>query len=197
MTVEIAEIKRPQLQPLDGQRLDRHLQQVYLAAFSLPPYREGEPDVVRFRESFARHVRRPGFRIIVAKDEEQVVGFGYGYTSAPGQWWRDTVDAALGKENSKKWLSDAFELVELAVLPSKQGQGIGGRIHDELLKGSPQHTAVLSTYQTETPALRLYRKRGWVTLLSNFFFPGAGHAFLIMGLDLRARAEAKSGPNNG
>lgn len=187
MTVEIAEVELKQVQSLYGQ-----LQKVYLAAFSLPPYREGETDVVRFRESFMRHTRRGGFRCVVAKDSEQgVVGFGYGYTSKPGQWWRDVVEEGMSKENARKWLSDAFEFVELAVQPSMQGRGIGGRIHDELLRGLPNRTAVLSTYQGETPALFLYRKRGWITLLWDFLFPGAPQPILVMGLDLRAWAESK------
>ncbi len=185
MTVEIAEVGPKQVESLNGQ-----LQRVYLAAFSLPPYREGETDVVRFRESFMRHARRGGFRCVVAEDSSDgVVGFGYGYTSKPGQWWRDVVEEALSKENAKKWLADAFELVELAVLPSMQGHGIGGRIHDELLRGLPHRTAVLSTFQAESPALKLYRNRGWITLLWDFDFPGAPRPILIMGLDLRAWVE--------
>ncbi len=185
MTLEIAKAGPKQIESLDGQ-----MQRVYLAAFSLPPYREGETDVVRFRESLMRHNRRDGFSCVIAKDDEHgVVGFGYGYTSKPGQWWRDVVEEGLGKEKGKNWLSDAFELVELAVLPAKQGQGIGGRIHDELLRGLPNRTAVLSTFQAESPALKLYRKRGWITLLWDFVFPGAPRPILIMGLDLRAWAQ--------
>ncbi len=193
MTVEIAEIDSAHVHSLDGQ-----LQKVYLAAFSLPPYREGETDVVRFRESFTRHSQRGGFRCVVASDAQHgVVGFGYGYTSRRRQWWRDVVEEALGKENADRWLSDAFELTELAVLPSMQGRGIGGRIHDQLLRGLPHRTAVLSTYPAETSALKLYRKRGWVTLIWDFYFPGAPRPILVMGLDLKERAESKSEQKDG
>jgi ribosomal protein S18 acetylase RimI-like enzyme len=193
MTVEIAEVGPKKAASLDGQ-----LQRVYLAAFSLPPYREGETDVVRFRESFIHHARRGGFRCVVAKEQEHgVVGFGYGYTSKPGQWWRDVVEEGLGRENAKKWLSDAFEFVELAVLPTMQGQGIGGRIHDELLRGLPNQTAVLSTYQAESPALKLYRQRGWITLLWDFNFPGAPRPIMIMGRDLRSQTGSKSERKDG
>jgi hypothetical protein len=35
--------------------------------------------------------------------------------------------------------------------------------------------------------MRLYRKRGWVTLLEHFVFQGTPLDYLIMGLRLRAR----------
>ncbi len=192
MTVEIAEVDSDQIRTLD-----RQLQQVYISAFSLPPYRQGQSDVVRFRESFMRHSHRGGFRCVVAEDSKQgVVGFGYGYRSAPGQWWRDTVEEALGEDNAKVWLSDAFEFVELAVARAMQGRGIGGRIHDELLNLVDNRTAVLSTYQAETPARKLYLNRGWITLLWDFEFPGSPQPILVMGIDLQGR-QSRKGHDNG
>jgi hypothetical protein len=49
-------------------------------------------------------------------------------------------------------------------------------------------TAVLSTYPGDTNAMHLYRKRGWVPLLQDFYFPGRTRPMVIMGLDLEARA---------
>lgn len=84
-------------------------------------------------------------------------------------------------------MTNYFEVVELAVSPAYQGLGLGGGLHDRLLAGLLHHTAVLSTIQFETNALLFYRKRGWVTLLHDFFFPGSKNPYLIMGLDLRRR----------
>jgi GNAT superfamily N-acetyltransferase len=69
-----------------------------------------------------------------------------------------------------------------------QGRGIGGRLHNALLGWLPHRTALLSTHQSETQALCLYRKRGWVPLLEGFVFPGGDAPFLIMGLDIGRRA---------
>lgn len=162
---------------------------VYREAFSLPPYDRNEVDVRGFAHSLARHTQRKEFRCCVATEHSngRVLGFVYGYTSEPGQWWHDTVVRALDPTTVQQWLSGAFEFVELAVLPSAQGQGIGGKLHDTILEGLPHRTAALSTYQTETTALQLYRKRGWIPLLQNFFFPNNNHPFLIMGLNLRTR----------
>jgi len=82
------------------------------------------------------------------------------------------------------WLMDCFAFAELAVIPSARGQGLGGQLHDALLRGLPYRTAMLSTLSAETPALRLYRRRGWVMLLDDFVFPGGTHPYAVMGLDL-------------
>jgi ribosomal protein S18 acetylase RimI-like enzyme len=94
----------------------------------------------------------------------------------------------MSPDQIKRWLSDYFEFVELAVHPDVQGQGTGGQLHDRLLAGLPHATAALSTRQAETRALALYRRRGWVTLLENFHFPGNLDRWLIMGKDLHSNS---------
>jgi ribosomal protein S18 acetylase RimI-like enzyme len=93
---------------------------------------------------------------------------------------------------AQRWLTDTFELVELAVAPHAQGRGIGSRLHDTLLADLPHQAAVLSTIQSETVALKLYRKRGWTVLLENFFFPGTSKPYIIMGLTLMRKIDSAS-----
>jgi GNAT superfamily N-acetyltransferase len=88
------------------------------------------------------------------------------------------------------WLESSFMLVEIAVDPDFQRQGIGGRLHDRLLQGLPHQRAVLSTLQGQTAAHHLYRSRGWIVLLEHFFFAGVPREYQIMGLELRPRDEA-------
>src|SRR3954447_5289250 len=109
---------------------------VYASAFQPPPYRESDEDVARFAtDTLPRHAARDGFRLVESRDDDGVlVGFGYGYTSAPGQWWHDGVAGALG-EPVASWLPGAFEVVTLAVRGDRQGQGIGGSLLDELVEG--------------------------------------------------------------
>lgn len=188
MTVEINSFSAKEVELEEDQLLS-----VYRAAFALPPHNETEDDVLRFRDQLSRHVLRTGFRCVVARDSHtaSIVGFAYGYTSAPGQWWRDIVAPALEPQIAEKWLTDCFEFVELAVMPSAQGRGIGGRLHDQLLNGLPHLTAILSTFQEEAPALRLYLKRGWIVLCRDFVFPNGTRPCVIMGYDLNYRAGAQ------
>ncbi len=81
-------------------------------------------------------------------------------------------------------MQDYFEVVELAVSPTVQGQGIGGRIHDMLLGGISHPRALLSTHAALTPARHMYDRRGWMVLRDSFFFPGTSDPFVIMGLEL-------------
>jgi ribosomal protein S18 acetylase RimI-like enzyme len=178
---EIVQLTNGQVEAVKSQLLN-----IYRTAFASPPYSRTEIDVDSFSRTLERHLERRGFRCVIAQEGSsgRVVGFSYGYTSAPGQWWHDLVEWEMAPEAARRWLSNTFELAELAVLPRAQGQGLGSRLHDTLLAGLPNQAAVLSTIQSETLALKLYRKRGWITLLENFYFPGTPKPYIIMGLNL-------------
>jgi ribosomal protein S18 acetylase RimI-like enzyme len=157
---------------------------VYSAAFSQPPYSEAEADAARFLDSLVRHGEREGFRCVVARAAEHIVGFAYGYTSRAGQWWHDLIAQALHAQDADAgWLDGAFELVTLAVHPEMQGHGIGGALHDAVLRDLPNRAAALSVRE-EAPALHLYRARGWQPVLTRFQYPGGTHPCTIMRREL-------------
>lgn len=162
---------------------------VYQAAFAAPPYFAGDEDCASFLESSTRHIERDGFRCVIAQEsaDGRMLGFAYGYSSQAGQWWHDLMANVMSREMVETWLNGAFELVTLAVEPSAQGKGIGSKLHDTLLSILPHHAAILSTRQSETNALHLYRKRGWISLIQDFFFPSGNDPWLVMGLDLSHR----------
>lgn len=108
-----------------------------------------------------RHRARSGYRLATAHEDGQLVGFSWGYTGERGQFWSDLVLDRLG-EKVADWVGGHFEFVELAVLPSHRGQGIGARLHDTLLAGLPHQRALLGTADDpSSPAVRLYTSRGW------------------------------------
>jgi ribosomal protein S18 acetylase RimI-like enzyme len=160
------------------------IQAVYRAAFTVPPYERREGAVRAFAHGFPRHTTRAGFRCRVIRYRRRVVGFTYGYDSQPGQWWYDQVAPRLTAAQRSRWLVDAFEFVELAVLPDYQGLGLGGRLHDALLAGLAQPTAVLSTLDEDTSGYFLYVRRGWQLLLTGFHFSGVERPYRIMARDL-------------
>lgn len=158
---------------------------VYRAAFSPPPYRKSEHEVRQFRSVLEGHTGRQGFRCCLARQKRKpLAGFAYGYTARRGLWWYDVVAAQMDRQMRREWLDDAFEFVELAVRPDRQGRGLGGRLHDALLAGLPHGSAVLSTLDAETVARHLYRSRGWRVLVEEFRFPNVPRPYVIMGRHL-------------
>jgi ribosomal protein S18 acetylase RimI-like enzyme len=150
--------------------------------------------VVAGRYGYAvQHTERPGFRTVGAFVEareddhsagEQLVGFGYGYLVAPGQWWHDQVRAALDRRTAKKWLPGAFEICELHVHPDHQSRGLGRRLLHALVADLPHPTALLSTPDSDTKAFRLYHADGFVDLARGYHFPGDSRPFAILGARL-------------
>ena len=144
--------------------------------------------LVTRRGYMGSHVRRPGFRAVATLTPEgRVAGFGYGYTSAAGQWWHDQVRAAMRRDQRATWLSDCFEVVELHVLPAAQGHGLGAAQLRMLLGMATAKTTLLSTPEAPedtSRAWRLYRRFGFVDVLRNFYFPGDERAFAILGREL-------------
>jgi ribosomal protein S18 acetylase RimI-like enzyme len=147
------------------------------------------PDLAAARRGFLyAHTHRLGFRAVASLSEhDRVLGFGYGYTSARGQWWHEQVRAALSPEACANWLTSTFEVVELHVRPDAQGRGLGERQLIALLEGTPERNVVLSTPEApweDSRAWRLYRRLGFVDLLRQFHFPGDDRPFAVLGRHL-------------
>lgn len=137
--------------------------------------------VVQRREIMQSHLHRRGFRAVAARFDDELVGFGYGYRGRAGEWWHDIVAKALGREAAKEWLTDAFELAELHLLPEQHGHGIGRSMLTALLDVVTTHTVVLSTHDQDSPARSLYRSTGFEDLLTGFVFPGSSEVYAVMG----------------
>jgi ribosomal protein S18 acetylase RimI-like enzyme len=145
----------------------------------------------------AGHARQPGFRALAVTDDGsgEPVGFGYGFHGSTGQWWHDTVARALaaarGAGVAGDWTDDSFEVAELHVAPTHQGQGVGADVLARLASGRPEHTAMLSTRDADSPARRLYRGTGFIDLLTEFnFFPSAEPPYAVMGAELPLRGRS-------
>jgi ribosomal protein S18 acetylase RimI-like enzyme len=174
---------------------------VYLAAM------QPDPAQLRNRRSvMERHASHGGFRALAVRADGgersrrsapgRVVGFGYGFTGADGQWWHDVVFSALtatgGKKLAGAWLADSLEIAEVHVLPEFQHRGIGGSLVLGLACGRRERTAVLSTPDRESTARRLYRGLGFADLLTDYTFPGADVPYAVMGAVLPLRAWSAS-----
>jgi ribosomal protein S18 acetylase RimI-like enzyme len=185
-----------ELGPAQFRSAIRELLAVYSSAMN-PPDR-----TLSGREAIMeRHAASPGFRGLTAHDDGQLVGFCYGFHGENGQWWHDMVAAALGSRcggtgstgavsAQRTWLDDSFEIAELHVLPTSQGNGIGRSLLLTIAAGRPERTAVLSTADAPTRARRLYRGVGFTDLLTDFRFSGGEPPYAVMGATLPLDASA-------
>lgn len=173
----------PHIQTWSGQQFGARVDEamdIYVRAMQYPGY-TGSQRAVTAR----RHTANEGFacRAALAADDT-LIGFGYGYTTRPGQWWHDLVYKAMTRDAAADWLAESFELSELHVLPDYQGQGIGRRLLTSLAEGIAHRAMLLSTPDSDTRAFRLYRHVGFVDLARHYLFPGDSRPFAVLGARL-------------
>jgi GNAT superfamily N-acetyltransferase len=135
------------------------------------------------------HTRRGDFVFLAARAGTEVVGFGYGYTGAFGQWWTERVAAALTVGQREQWLDPPhFEIVELHVRPSWQRRGVGSALLAQVLSRQRHDRALLSTQTGSRKARGFYAKNGWAELADVDF--GTGYPpYLVLGKLLGPAAE--------
>lgn len=117
--------------------------------------------VERFMERIQAYGRAPGFEFVLGSVQGQTVGLALGYTLQPGApWWAGLttpVDPELIEEDGAR----TFALCELMTQPRWQGEGVGHRLHDELLLKRPERRATLLVEGDNDTARRAYEKWGW------------------------------------
>jgi ribosomal protein S18 acetylase RimI-like enzyme len=162
---------------------------IYVRAMNYPTH-TGTQRAVTAR----RHASNLGFacRAAVTADGT-LVGFGYGYTTLPGQWWHDLVQRAIAHLDDDGWLTNAFELSEMHVLPEAQAVGIGTRLLRTLAADIDHQAMLLSTPDADTRAFRLYHHLGFVDLARSYLFPGDARPFAVLGARLPLTPPGASG----
>lgn len=129
-----------------------------------------------------KHTSYEGFKGLKAKDENgTLIGFTYGYTSLPDQFYREKLAAQLTDQQQIEWLNDCFEFVELAVDTKVKRLGIGGKLHDRLLSEIDHDTSVLTTSVENSPAINLYIGKGWKVIKENAAVISMDDVQVIMG----------------
>lgn len=144
------------------------------------------------------HIRRPGFRCVVAVSGEAIVGFAFGFLGTPETWWHRQVFLALSsREMDTSALTNYFEVAEVHVSPRVQGHGVGTRLLRELLEGAPGALALLSTPEVQAEdngAFRLYRAFQFRDIVRNMIFQGDSRPFAVLGLPLDGSDSASFPP---
>src|SRR5712691_5448609 len=158
---------------------------VYRSVFTQPPFNDSEREVGWFAQEFGTDVELPEFRCFVARLGGAVVGFAYGFRTFEGEPWNDwyaEVLRAVGPAAADAWIRGRFAVGWLAVRAEHRQHGIGSRLYEGLLASEGQARWWLVTQDLDTPARRLYRRRGWVEIGRGPLGWGRAER-LVLGLD--------------
>lgn len=140
---------------------------------------DGEPS----RQLVMEAVQRKDFAGRLAVVDGAAVAMGYGAASKVGHWWYDGIAEALGSDHPA--LQSAWNLMELAVLPSFRHRGIATALVDNLLAAQPYPRVLLSVIVHNAPARTFYENRGWRYLHPDLTFTATpNRRYAIMGREL-------------
>lgn len=134
---------------------------IYSAVYAEPPYFWGEEHTELFVRWFAGQRMAPGFDLVVAHADDEIVGFSFGVTLRPDTPWWSTVTTPVDAELITETPGRTFALVELLVLRPWRRRGVARRLHDQLLEGRPEQRATLTVLPEAEPAQHAYRAWGW------------------------------------
>lgn len=158
---------------------------VYDRAFREPPYHHDAIAADGFRGVLPAHLAYPDFEAVLLYESGQLLGFVYGHTNAPDQWWYRQIAPSLPAAVRTGVFDDAWVIVELAVDPDARRRGLGRRLLTATMAGRPNRWAVLTTMDADSPAVHLYDHFGFKPLLRQFVFPEGLGRWLVLARELR------------
>lgn len=136
-------------------------------------------------ERFRRHASYDGFFGYLVRDERGIVGFAYGYRSAPGQTFNSLVKGFLDEPTYVEWMSDCFEIPYLAVREDMRRLGLGSGLIARLLGETDAKTSVLTTQADNKPARSMYERTGW-SVIHETYYPLPDQPYVLLGKKLSA-----------
>lgn len=142
----------------------RHLDELvdlYAEVYAEPPYEWGQEHAELFAQRFHGQRQQDGFSLIEARDEDQLVGMGFGVTLLPNTPWWQNLTTPVDETVVQEYPNRTFALVELLVRAPWRRQRIAETIHDRLLNNRIEERATLTVLPAAEAAHAAYRKWGW------------------------------------
>jgi GNAT superfamily N-acetyltransferase len=114
----------------------------------------------RYRKQLSSHMTAPGFELVAAYLDGEMVGYAYGFPLPENaRWWQGLL-TPLPAEMTAETGERTFALCELMVLPQHQGRSFGHALHDELLAHRSEQRATLLA-DPQNAAHDHYLRWGW------------------------------------
>lgn len=134
-----------------------------------------------FQPQVSRHATYPDFKGLAALTASgKVVGYVYGTSTLPGQWWPDRIAPVIGREPAERRLYGSFCVTELGVLPEHRRHGLATRLMRALLADVPHRRVTLSTECDNLPARALYEGLGFGYLVECMRFTQGGEDYAVL-----------------
>ncbi|GIG88728.1 GNAT family N-acetyltransferase [Plantactinospora endophytica] len=115
----------------------------------------------RYRIQLAGHMATPGWKLVTAGTDDEIIGYAYGFPLPPTtRWWRGLqtpLDSGFTEEDGRR----TFAVSEIMVRTAWRRKGIGRSLHDTLLAGRPEPRATLLAEPDNFPAQAAYAAWGW------------------------------------
>jgi GNAT superfamily N-acetyltransferase len=131
--------------------------ETYADAYGVEPTEE---KTGAFRGRAMKQLERAGFDLVTAYARDQLVGFAFGYRLQPDTHWWDGLEPEPAADFATEDGARTFVLSEIEVRRAWQDQGLGRRLHDELLRNRPEERATLAT-GPDHAAQAVYERWGW------------------------------------
>ncbi|MCZ4101086.1 GNAT family N-acetyltransferase [Streptomyces sp. H39-C1] len=109
------------------------------------------------RRQITSHLRHEGFTLVAAYTHGAMVGFGYAFPCSAQYWYGSLLPAIPEPARTGRLMG----LCELAVTPARQSQGIGSRLHAELLTAIAPQWSSLLVRPDNTGGRGLYDRLGY------------------------------------
>ncbi|WP_146607608.1 GNAT family N-acetyltransferase [Spongiactinospora gelatinilytica] len=135
--------------------------EVYRAAFGRPPHSQAEEDFRNFDDRAHTQFQQNGFDLVAARKDGALTGFSYGHTLPSGSSWWQRFDPPLDPAFAMETGTRTFFVVELAVHPDCQRQGLGKAMLTELLRPRTEERATLASNPHVPDVQRMYERWGW------------------------------------
>lgn len=134
---------------------------LYAAAYLGTPQQD-DPfySAARFAERLNGYVTSPGFTLVTARADGDLIGYAFGYAlPAAARWWNGLVDTPPDGFTTETG-TRTFALNELHVRADHRGSGVASELHSTLMGSGPYERATVLV-RPENSALTLYEHWGY------------------------------------
>lgn len=142
-----------------AQEILEDLVAVYLEIHATPPTPFQNED--RYRRQLAGHMGNPGWKLVTATEDGELIGYAYGFPLPPHTRWWEGLQTPVPDGFTDEDGHRTFAISEIMVRAPWRRQGASGLLHRALLADRPEIRVTLLVEPGNEFARRAYVKWGY------------------------------------